>query len=239
MLKIQNLHASVEETSILKGIDLEVNAGETHAIMGPNGSGKSTLIKCLLGLVIPNRGSMTINDEVIKNKWTYKNNITYMPQIVDFPPNLKVLELIDMIKKIRSDYQTQSTSDSELIEIFHLEPFLNKKFSSLSGGTKQKVNIVLTFMFDAPLIILDEPTSGLDPVSLIKLKKLIISRHKTGSTFIITSHIMSFVESISKEIIFLIEGKVAFDGSIKKLKSMTKKNSLEKSIAEIMVNNNA
>ena len=81
-------------------------------------------------------------------------------------------ELIKMIKDLRKP----TNEDQNLIELFKLEPFLDKKLGNLSGGTKQKVNIVLTFMFDSPLVILDEPTTGLDPISLIRLKDLIQSR---------------------------------------------------------------
>ena len=100
-----------------------------------------------------------------------------------------------------------------LISLFGLEPFLDKKLSNLSGGTKQKVNIVLTFMFDSPLIILDEPTNGLDPLALIRLKELIAEEKAKGKTFLITSHIMQFVEEVSDEVIYLLEGEIYFKGS--------------------------
>ena len=74
----------------------------------------------------------------------------------------------------------QTNNDQKLIETFKLQPFLNKKLGTLSGGTKQKVNLVLTFMFDSPIVILDEPTTGLDPISLIRLKELITVEKKKG-----------------------------------------------------------
>ena len=124
--------------------------------------------------------------------------------------------------------------DQNLIERFQLHPFLNKKLGNLSGGTQQKINIVLTFMFDSPLLILDEPTTGLDPIALIQLKKLIQEEKKNGKTIIITSHIMSFVEEISDEIVFLLEGKIYFKGSIPKLKSQTKQPNFETAIASLL-----
>jgi Cu-processing system ATP-binding protein len=118
--------------------------------------------------------------------------------------------------------------------LFRLEPFLDKKLGNLSGGTKQKVNLVLTFMFDSPLVILDEPTTGLDPISLIRLKDLITKEKEKGKTILITSHIMSFVEKVSDEIVFLLEGKIYFKGTIAELKTKTEQPDFEHAIASIL-----
>jgi Cu-processing system ATP-binding protein len=126
-----------------------------------------------------------------------------------------------------------------LINQFKLEPFLDKKLGNLSGGTKQKVNLVLTFMFDSPIIILDEPTSGLDPISLLRLKDLIQSEKAKGKTILITSHIMSFVEEISDEIVFLLEGQIYFKGTINELKEKTNQTDFEHAIASILTENHA
>ena len=122
-----------------------------------------------------------------------------------------------MIKDLRNLHG----EDKQLIELFKLSPFLNKKLSNLSGGTKQKVNLVLTLMFDSPLIILDEPTTGLDPIALLHLKNLILQEKAKGKTILITSHIMSFVEEMADQIVFLLEGKVYFKGDIKTLLTQT------------------
>ncbi len=115
-----------------------------------------------------------------------------------------------------------------------MEAFLDKKLGNLSGGMKQKVNLLLAFMFDSPLIILDEPTSGLDPISHIRLKELIQSEKTKGKTILITSHIMSFVEEIADEIVFLLEGKIYFKGSISELKTKTNQPDFEHAIASIL-----
>ena len=111
---------------------------------------------------------------------------------------------------------------------------MNKKLVDLSGGTKQKVNIILTFMSDSPIIILDEPTAGLDPISLIKLKTLIIKEKEKGKTIIVTSHIMSFIEEISNDIFFLLDGSIFFNGTITDLKERTNENTLESAIANLL-----
>lgn len=231
MIEIKDLHKKFGKNEVLKGIDLSIKEGGIFSILGPNGSGKTTLIKCMLGMVIPDSGEITIRDEVIKNNYQYREKIDYLPQIARFPGNLKVKEIIAMIKDLRA---SKTQNEEELIALFKLEPFLNKRLDNLSGGTKQKVNLVLTFMFDSPLIILDEPTSGLDPISHLRLKNLIFEEKEKGKTILVTSHILSFVEEIADEIVFLLEGKIYFKGSIDRLKSQTEQPDFEHAIASIL-----
>ncbi|WP_422081936.1 ABC transporter ATP-binding protein [Ulvibacterium sp.] len=229
MIYIENLHKRFGRNQVLSGVELNIRSGGIYAILGPNGSGKTTLIKSILGMVIPNTGTIKVLDTNIKNGWRYRKEIDYLPQIANFPSNIKVRELIRMIKDLR-----QKPSDEDrLITLFGLEPFLDKKLGTLSGGTKQKVNIVLTFMFDSPLMILDEPTTGLDPGSLIQLKKLIQEEKGKGKTLLITSHIMQFVEEAADEIVYLLEGKVYFKGTIEELKQKTDQVDVEHAIAAI------
>ncbi|WP_339756884.1 ABC transporter ATP-binding protein [uncultured Winogradskyella sp.] len=235
MVNIENLHKKFGKNQVLSGLDLTINEGGIFAVLGPNGSGKTTLIKSILGMVIPNKGVINVLGENIKKNSNYRHKIDYLPQIANFPSNLKVKELIKMIKDLRKN----TNEDQRLIELFKLDPFLDKKLGTLSGGTKQKVNIVLTFMFDSPLIILDEPTTGLDPISLIRLKDLIQAEKARGKTILITSHIMSFVEEVSDEIVFLLEGKIYFRGSISELKTKTNQPDFEHAIASILTDNHA
>ncbi|MGZ0015572.1 ABC transporter ATP-binding protein [Yeosuana sp. AK3] len=235
MVTIQNLHKKFGQNKVLSGLNLDIKEGGIFAVLGPNGSGKTTLIKAVLGMVIPDKGTIHMFEKNIKNQSTYRNNIDYLPQIANFPSNLKVKELIKMIKDLRG----RAANDEQLIEQFKLEPFLDKKLGNLSGGTKQKVNIVLTFMFNSPLIILDEPTSGLDPISLLRLKDLIQTEKAKGKTILITSHIMSFVEEVSDEIVFLLEGQIYFKGTINELKTKTNQPNFEHAIASILTENHA
>lgn len=235
MIEIKNLHKKFGKLTVLDGLDLSINKGGIFAVLGPNGSGKTTLIKSVLGMVIPEQGSINIDGEEILKMHEYRNNVNYLPQIANFPGNLTVSELIQMIKDIR----TKKANDKEIIELFDLGPFLKQKLSNLSGGTKQKVNLVLTFMFDSELIILDEPTTGLDPISLIHLKDIIQTEKQKGKTILITSHIMSFVEEVSDEIVFLLDGKIHFKGKIEALKKQTNQTDLEHAIATILSKNHA
>lgn len=229
MIEISGLQKRFGKNQVLEGINLHIPGGGIYAILGPNGSGKTTLIKSILGMVIPNQGTITVMDKSVKNNWKYRNQINYLPQIANFPGNLKVRELIGMIKDLRQG----ECQEGHFISLFGLEPFLNKKLATLSGGTKQKVNILLTFMFNSPLIILDEPTTGLDPSALIALKELIKKEKKNGKTILVTTHIMQFVEEIADEIIYLLEGKIYFRGSIEALMKETKMQDFEHAIAAI------
>lgn len=235
MVEIVGLHKKFGKNNVLNGIELNINKGGIFAVLGPNGSGKTTIIKCILGMVIPDNGSIKVFNTNIKKSSDYRKQIDYLPQIANFPSNLKVIELIRMIKDLRG----QTDKDQELIESFKLKPFLNKKLGTLSGGTKQKVNIVLTFMFNSPIIILDEPTTGLDPISLIRLKELIAIEKQKGKAILITSHIMSFVEEVADEIVFILEGKIYFKGSIEALKTKTEQDDFEHAIAHILTENHA
>ncbi|WP_196890464.1 ABC transporter ATP-binding protein [Aureivirga marina] len=235
MIEVRDLHKKFAKNRVLQGVELSIPKGGIFAVLGPNGSGKTTLIKSILGMVIPNKGTIEVFEQNIKNNAAYRNQINYLPQIANFPSNLKVKELIRMIKDLRKD----SADEKELIALFKLEPFLNKKLGNLSGGTKQKVNLVLTFMFDSPLIILDEPTTGLDPIALLHLKELINKEKNKGKTIMITSHIMSFVEDVSDEIVFLLEGVIYFKGTIQALKEKTQQKDFEHAIATILTDNHA
>ena len=235
MITIENLHKTFGKVSVLKELNLEINSGGIFAVLGPNGSGKTTLIKSILGMVIPEKGNIIIDKMQILKTHLYRNSINYLPQIASFPVNLTVIELLQMIKDIRS----KPSNETRLIELFDLKPFLKQKLGNLSGGTKQKVNLVLAFMFDAEIIILDEPTTGLDPISLIRLKKIIQEEKQKGKTILITSHIMSFVEEVSDEIVFLLDGKIYFKGSITQLKEQTNQSDLEHAIANILTTQHA
>jgi Cu-processing system ATP-binding protein len=230
MIEIENLHKKFGKLKVLDGLDLQFDKGGIFAILGPNGSGKTTLIKCLLGIVVPNKGNISIEGSSVLKKWVYRNNLNYLPQIANFPANLTVIELIRMVKNLRA----KESNEKDLIDLFGLNEFLNKKLGNLSGGTKQKVNLTLTFMFDSDLIILDEPTTGLDPVSLIHLKELIRNEKAKGKTILITTHIMSFVDEMADEIVFLLDGKIYFKGSGDELKKQTKNDNLEHAIAHLI-----
>ena len=232
MIEFKDVHKKYGKLEVLKGVSFTIKDGGIFAILGPNGSGKTTSMKSFLGMVIPTKGDIFFNGKSIKNQWAYREQISYLPQIANFPSNLKVKELIAMIKNIRK----LPCHEQELIELFGLQKHLNKSLGNLSGGTKQKVNLVLTFMVDVPVLVLDEPTSGLDPIAILALKKLILREKEKGKTILITSHILSFIEELSDEILFILEGNIYFRGTPQQLLETTQKNNFQEAIAELLKN---
>lgn len=231
MIKINNLHKSYGKVNVLKGIDLQFSQpGRVTAILGPNGSGKTTLIKSLLGMVIPDKGDIEVNGKNIRGEWNYRSQLDYLPQIARFPENLTVREVIDLIKDIRG----KDAEDERFIKLFGLGSYLDKRLSNLSGGTKQKVNLTIALMYDSPLVILDEPTSGLDPVAMVHFRNLVREQRAKGKIILITTHIMSLVEEIADEVVFLLEGKIYFQGTVDELKSEHNETSVERAIAQIL-----
>ncbi|EPD29007.1 Cu-processing system ATP-binding protein [Capnocytophaga granulosa] len=232
MIEFKDVHKKYGKLEVLKGVSFTIKDGGIFAILGPNGSGKTTSMKSFLGMVIPTKGDIFFNGKSIKNQWAYREQISYLPQIANFPSNLKVKELIAMIKNIKK----LPCHEQELIELFGLQKHLNKSLGNLSGGTKQKVNLVLTFMVDVPVLVLDEPTSGLDPIAILALKKLILREKEKGKTILITSHILSFIEELSDEILFILEGNIYFRGTPQQLLETTQKNNFQEAIAELLKN---
>lgn len=230
MIEIQSLSKKFGPLTVLDGLDVDLEKGNTYVVLGPNGSGKTTLIKCIIGMVLADRGQISIHGQSVRGNWKYRSGIDYMPQIATFPPNLRVKELLDFIEELRGSAPRREA----LIERFGVGPFLKKKLSTLSGGTRQKVNIVMSMMFDSDLVILDEPTTGLDPVALLRLKELLKEEQQNQKTIIITTHILSFVQEVATEIVFLLDGKKYFQGTIAELTELTGEVDLEHAIAGIL-----
>lgn len=231
MISIKKVSKNFGKLGVLSGVDLELSMGKSYALVGPNGSGKTTLIKSILGLVIPSSGEIQFANKSIANDWKYRENIGYMPQIGRYPENMTIGQLIDMMKNIRENV---SEVDDSLVEQFKLYKISNKRMHTLSGGTRQKVSAALAFMFNAPVLILDEPTAGLDPVSVELLKDKIVEEKAKGKLFIISSHILSDLDELTTNMIYIYEGKVHYDNTIASLKEETQEKKLGKAIATLI-----
>ena len=231
MIEIKNLRKKFLKTEVLKNVNLSIDAGKVTAIVGPNGSGKTTLIKSVLGLVKPTSGTIEVDGENIQNNFVYRKKIGYMPQIARYPENLTVKELISLVKELRNNPEINPDS---LINSFKLSEELEKPFKTLSGGTKQKVSATIAFAFDPKIYFLDEPTAGLDPVSSSFFKDLVLKEKNNKKTIILTSHIMSEVQELADEIVFLLEGEIKFKGTIDFLLNSQNETKLERAIAELM-----
>ena len=232
MIRITGLTKRFGALHVLRDLDLEIGDGKVTAIVGPNGAGKTTLMKTILGLTRSDGGTMLIDGERVGHDPAYRANVGYMPQIARFPENLSAAELIAMVRDLRG---TDAVVDDDLTERFRLADQLGKPLRVLSGGTRQKVNAVLAFLFRPALLVLDEPTAGLDPVSSGILKAKIAEVRDEGRAVIVTSHVLSDLDALADDIAFLVDGKLRYSGSVHDLKLATRQLSLERAIAHVMV----
>jgi len=231
MIEINNLYKSYGKRQILKGITTTIPSGKITAIAGPNGSGKTTLLKCVLGLLRYEEGRITIDGKDILHGDDYKKYIGYVPQNSALPANLSIKEMAVMLKELRG---TENTAFEELADVLSLNRELDKKSSSLSGGTKQKAGILLGLMFEPSLLILDEPFAFLDPSASATVKEELRSRAKEGRTILFTSHNMHEITEIADELIYFLEGRIVYRGTPKALIEETFSPDLEKAVAHVL-----
>ena len=232
MIEIKNLTKKFNKFTALNQVNIRFNDGHSVALIGPNGCGKTTLIKCILGLNVVEDGDILVNNESVKEHYLYRKNIGYMPQIGRYPENMTIAQTIQMIKDTRK--VSENELDTELLEAFELESIFDKKMRTLSGGTTQKVSAVLAFLFNPSIIILDEPTAGLDPLASEILKNKIIKEKNKGKLIIITSHLLSELDDIVSEIVFMNEGKVIVHQSVEELMTERKTEKISESIISIL-----
>lgn len=232
MIKFENVNKSFGKLHVLKNVNVELNRGECIALIGPNGCGKTTLIKCILGMVLPDSGKILFEGKNIRNEYLYRKNIGYMPQIGRYPENMNIGSLIEMMKDIRKrDYDRL---DEELLDAFDLKSLYNKPMHTLSGGTVQKVSATLAFLFDPPVLILDEPTAGLDPLSSEILKEKIVKEREDGKLILITSHLLSELDDMVSDVIFMQEGQIRFKDKIAELQNRTGEEKISKAITAVL-----
>jgi Cu-processing system ATP-binding protein len=231
MIEARGLYKRFGSTDVLRGLDLRIERGRVTAIVGPNGAGKTTFIKSVLGLTRPDAGTLTFDGTVIGNDDAYRARIGYMPQIARFPEHMTGAELLELLRDLRGS----SAADEQLADELGLQSELKKKLKVLSGGTRQKVNAVAAFLFSPELYVLDEPTAGLDPASSGILKTRILTERAFGHTVLLTSHIMSEIDELADDVIYLADGRVQYAGAVMALKREMGHLHLERAIAELMV----
>lgn len=216
---------------VLRGVDFAIRAGRVTAILGPNGAGKSTIIKMLLGLTRADGGSLSVHGQSVGGDPAYRADLGYMPQHVRFPENLTGREVIHLLRDLRGDTVPE---DDELFGSFGLSAELDKPVRTLSGGTRQKLNAAVAFMFRPALLVLDEPTAGLDPIASGVLKDRILRARRAGTSIILTSHVLSELQELVDDVVFLLDGRVEFEGSLRHLAEATGESRLERAIASLM-----
>jgi Cu-processing system ATP-binding protein len=231
-VEISGLRKRFGRLEVLRGVDCAVLPARVTALVGPNGAGKTTLIKTLLGLIRADAGRAVVLGHVINGGSGYRARIGYMPQAAHFPENLRGREVLRMLRELRG---AGGGEDLELLESFALGPELDQPVRTLSGGTRQKLNAALAFLFRPDLLVLDEPTAGLDPVASGVLKDKLRRAESAGVTILVASHVMSELEELARDVVFLLDGTARFQGPIAELKAATGEARLEQAVARVMM----
>jgi Cu-processing system ATP-binding protein len=231
MIEVKHIVKKYGRIRVLDHLSYKIEKGKITGVVGPNGAGKTTLIKSMLGLIKPDEGEIVIGPYSLNGNFAYKRLIGYMPQHACFPENLTVNETISLVKDIRSG---EKKWDEELYDRFNLNLEKDKKIKALSGGTRQKLSALIAFLFCPEILILDEPTAGLDPRASSQLKDKILKEKANGRTVILTSHIMSELEELADNIVFLLNGQLKFEGSVQSIMRDTQADKLERAVAFLM-----
>ena len=211
MLKIKNLHASVDGKDILKGIDLEIKAGEVHAIMGPNGAGKSTTMNIMTGYLGATEGEVLINGHnILEEPEAAKKCIGYLPEMPPLYTDMKVNEYLRFVAELKKIPKTERQEQIEkvmlMVKIMDVQDRLIK---NLSKGYKQRVGLAQAILGFPEIIILDEPTSGIDPAGVQEFIELIhwLSKEE-GLTVLFSSHHLDQAQKVCDRVGLFSNGKI-------------------------------
>lgn len=234
MISIQNLNKYYGRLQVLQEVNLELNDGECIAFIGPNGCGKTTLMKCILGLVTPTSGHVVVNGQDVQDNPQSRSEIGFMPQKSSFPENMTVGQTIETLCTVRG---YKGRLDEELYHRFAIPLIAGKRMNTLSGGTGQKVNAAVAFLFDPMIFILDEPAASLDPLAAEILKEKIRKEKQKGKLIFITSHILSELEDLATHIVFMEEGRIILYKSVEELQKETGESTVTQSIMRILNDN--
>ncbi len=205
MLSLSRVSKTYNGHRALSEVSFELQRNTVFALVGPNGSGKTTLLKILLGLIVPDESGGVFLGKLGPETAEYRRRVVYMPQNPAFPPHLKVREIIRLVQELRdceAPHRDQIRVDLEM------DSFWERPFRELSGGMKQKVNILQACMFDFDLAILDEPTASLDPGIAHYFKGLIGRLRAEGRSILFTTHVMSEVEEMADTLGLLVDGRL-------------------------------
>ncbi|HIS28260.1 MAG TPA: ABC transporter ATP-binding protein [Candidatus Avamphibacillus intestinigallinarum] len=203
----------------LEDVNLTVRAGEIYGFIGPNGAGKSTTIRVLLGMLKATKGTAKIFGlDAWQQPVEIHKRLAYVPGDVNLWPNVTGGEAIDLLLKLRGDFDKQKRD--HMIERFQLDP--RKKCRTYSKGNRQKVALVAAFASGAELFILDEPTSGLDPLMERIFQEEVLALKEAGKTVLLSSHILSEVERLCDQVGIIRDGQVIESGTLAEMRHLTR-----------------
>jgi ABC-2 type transport system ATP-binding protein len=218
-IEVHDLRKTFGHVVALDGLDLEVSAGEIHGFLGPNGAGKSTTIRILLGLLRADAGRASLlGGDPWRDVETLHRRLAYVPGDVALWPNLTGGEVIDLLARLRGGIDERRRAD--MLARFDLDP--TKKGRSYSKGNRQKVALVAALSSDVELLVLDEPTSGLDPLMEAVFKDAVREFRAAGGTVLLSSHILSEVESLCDRVSIIREGRNVESGTLAQLRHLSR-----------------
>ncbi|TQQ85818.1 ABC transporter ATP-binding protein [Peptacetobacter hominis] len=212
IIEIKNLKKSYGNKEALKGIDINIPRGKIVGLLGPNGSGKSTLIKIINGLLQPDGGEVNING--LKPSIETKKIVSYLPERTYLNEWMKVKDIL----KFFSDFYDDFNMGKAVEMLGNLNIDREEKLKNLSKGTKEKVQLILVMAREAEVYILDEPIGGVDPAGRAYILKTILQNFSENSTLIIATHLISEIENICDEVIFLAYGSVTLSGNVDEIR---------------------
>ena len=213
LLTCKNLYKSYGKTEVLKDINLEIPEGKIIGLLGPNGSGKSTLIKTINGLLVPTSGEILIKGNSIGIE--SKKVISYLPERTYLDFNMNVDELIKYFSDFYDNFESEKAY--KLLEKLEINP--KDKLTTMSKGTKEKVQLILVMSRKADLYILDEPIGGVDPATRDYILDTILKNFNDGASIIISTHLISDIEKILDDVIFINKGQIYLTGSADDLRN--------------------
>lgn len=216
ILKCSNLNKSFGKKKILKDVSLSLNDGDILGFIGPNGAGKTTTIKLILGLQTIDSGNVTICGYDIQKEYT--KAIRCVGGIVESPDMYQYLSGYDNLKLIAGMYNIDESKINEVVKLVGLQRRIKDKVCKYSLGMRQRLGIAASLLNDPKLLILDEPTSGLDPEGNKEIKELIVKLSKKGIGILISSHILSELESIVNKVIIIQNGVIVDSGALEEIK---------------------
>lgn len=217
MVVVRGLERAFEGKLVLRGIDLDVAAGEIVVVMGSSGGGKTTLLRCIGGLIEPTRGSVTVAGvDVHKRPEEARKHIGFVFQYAALFDSLTVAENVafGLRRRRRCSEKEIARLTAELLEQVGLPGIENQIPSELSGGMRKRIGLARALAMEPEVLLFDEPTSGLDPVTAYSIDQLIHeTRHRTGAACLVVSHDVHSVIRVADRIVFLSEGQIVFQGT--------------------------
>ena len=226
IVQISGLNKSYGYKQIIKDMNLNLEGGKIIGLLGPNGSGKSTLIKILGGVLKPDSGNVTIDGKQIGIDT--KRIVSYLPERTYLSPSLKVREAISMFDDFYEDFRTERAE--EMLNRLNIN--LNDTIKSLSKGTREKVQLVLVMSRDALVYLLDEPMGGVDPAAREYILKTILSNYNENACVIISTHLISDVEKVLDQVLFIQNGYVILNSTVDEIRD-EKKESVDALFREV------